>query len=109
MNRSTYIPEKLEKRKYPINRIMPFIDVDSITYSIPDVLYPEFALQPVKVTSRFGEYESSVRFDQGKLTYVRRLKMNSGEFPAESYSELIDFYKSINKADNIKLVFLNKT
>jgi hypothetical protein len=109
MNRSTYIPEKLEKRKYPINRIMPFIDVDSITYSIPDVLYPEFTPQPVKVTSRFGEYESSVRFDQGKLTYVRRLKMNSGEFPAESYSELIDFYKSINKADNIKLVFLNKT
>ena len=35
--------------------------------------------------------------------------MNKGEFPPESYNELIEFYKSINKADNIKLVFLNKT
>ncbi|MFM7850391.1 MAG: DUF3857 domain-containing transglutaminase family protein, partial [Flammeovirgaceae bacterium] len=109
MNRSTYVPEKLEKRKYTVNRTMPYIDLDSITYSIPDVLYPEFTPQPTKVTSRFGEYESSVKFDQGKLIYVRRLKMNSGEFPAESYNELIDFYKTINKADNLKLVFLNKT
>ncbi|MFM8742827.1 MAG: hypothetical protein ACKODM_05800, partial [Cytophagales bacterium] len=109
MNRSTYVPEKLEKRKYTVNRTMPYIDLDSITYSIPDVLYPEFTPQPTKVTSRFGEYESSVKFDQGKLIYVRRLKMNSGEFSAESYNELIDFYKTINKADNLKLVFLNKT
>ncbi|MFN8804354.1 MAG: DUF3857 domain-containing transglutaminase family protein [Bacteroidota bacterium] len=109
MNRSTYVPEKLEKRKYTVNRTMPYIDLDSITYSIPDVLYPEFTPQPTKVTSRFGEYESLVKFDQGKLIYVRRLKMNSGEFPAESYNELIDFYKTINKADNLKLVFLNKT
>jgi hypothetical protein len=109
MNRSTYVPEKLEKRKYTVNITMPYIDLDSITYSIPDVLYPEFTPQPTKVSSRFGEYESSVKFDQGKLIYVRRLKMNSGEFPAESYNELIDFYKTINKADNLKLVFLNKT
>lgn len=109
MNRSTYVPEKLERRKYAVNRTMPYIDVDSITYSIPDVLYPEFTPQPTKVTSRFGDYESSVKFDQGKLTYVRKLRMNSGEFPAESYNELIDFYKAINKADNLKLVFLHKT
>ncbi|MFM8740898.1 MAG: transglutaminase-like domain-containing protein, partial [Cytophagales bacterium] len=109
MNRSSYVPEKLEKRKYIVSRTLPYIDIDSITYSIPDVLYPELTPQPIKISSRFGEYESMVKFDQGKLTYVRRLKMNSGEFPAESYNELIDFYKTINKADNLKLVFLNKT
>lgn len=109
MNRSTFVPEKLEKRKYPVHRTLPYIDVDSITYSIPEVLYPEFTPPPAKVSSRFGDYVSTVRFDQGRLTYVRRLRMNSGEFPAESYNELIDFYKAINKADNLKLVFLNKT
>ena len=35
--------------------------------------------------------------------------MIKGEFPPESYNELIDFYKNINKADNTKIVFLNKT
>lgn len=109
MNRSTFVPEKLEKRKYLVHRTLPYIDIDSITYSVPEVLYPEFTPPPAKVSSRFGEYESTVRYDQGRLTYVRRLKMNSGEFPAESYDELIDFYKAINKADNLKVVFLNKT
>ena len=88
---------------------MPYIDTDTIVYKIPDVLYPEFTPQPARITSRFGEYESSVKFEQGKLIYVRTVKMNAGEFPADAYNELIDFYKSINKADNLKLVFLNKT
>jgi hypothetical protein len=35
--------------------------------------------------------------------------MNKGEFPAESYSELTDFYKAIIKADNEKIVLVNKT
>lgn len=109
MNRSTFIPEKLESRKYKVNRTLPYIDIDSIQFSVPEVLYPEFMPQPIKINSRYGDYESEVKFDQGKLLYIRKIKMNSGEFPAESYNELIDFYKSINKADNLKLVFLNKT
>jgi hypothetical protein len=109
MNRSTFIPEKLESRKHKVNRTLPYIDIDSIQFSIPEVLYPEFIPQPIKINSRYGDYESEVKFDQGKLLYIRKIKMNSGEFPAESYNELIDFYKSINKADNLKLVFLNKT
>jgi hypothetical protein len=32
-----------------------------------------------------------------------------GEFPPEAYEELIEFYRSVSKADNTKLVFLNKT
>ena len=65
--------------------------------------------QPIKISNQYGEYESSVKFDQGKLLYVRKLKMKPGEFPAATYNEMVEFYKSINKADNTKLVFLNKT
>jgi hypothetical protein len=35
--------------------------------------------------------------------------MNKGEFPAESYNELVEFYRNVNKADNTKMVFLSKT
>ena len=73
------------------------------------LLFPEFIPEKVTIKSRFGEYESSFKVDQGSLIYIRRIKINKGEFPAESYNELIDFYKSINKADNIKMVFMNKT
>ena len=109
MNRSTYIPEKVENRKTDVVRRSTFIDLDTINYTIPDEIYPEFLPEPVKIKSRFGEYDASYKLEQGKLVYIRRLKMNKGEFPPESYTELIEFYRSLNKADNIKLVFLNKT
>lgn len=109
MNRSTFIPEKLEERKTNIQRRMPYIDIDSIRYKLPEEIYPEFIPEPVSIKSRFGEYESSFKVDQGGLIYIRRVKINAGEFPASTYSEFMDFYKAINKADNIKMVFMNKT
>jgi transglutaminase-like putative cysteine protease len=109
MNRSTYIPEKLESRKTNVVLRTPYVDIDTIRYQIPEEIYPEFLPEPVKFSSRFGEYEASFKIDQGSLLYVRRVKMKKGEFPAESYTELIDFYKNMNKADNTKIVFVTKT
>ncbi len=109
MNRSTYVPEKLETRKTKIIRKSAYIDLDTINYSLPEDIYPEFVPEPVKIKSQFGEYEASYKLDQGKLVYTRKIKMNKGEFPPESYTELIDFYKSMNKADNLKMVFVTKT
>jgi len=109
MNRTTYIPEKLEKRNTNIVQRLPYIDVDTVEYTIPEAIYPEFVPPPVKIKSRFGEYEATYQLEQGKIIYTRKMKMNTGEFPAESYSEFIEFFKSINKADNVKVVFVNKT
>ena len=109
MNRSTYIPEKVEKRNTNIVLRMPYIDQDIVRYNLPEEIYPEFIPEPITLKSRFGEYESSIKVDQGILIYTRKIKMNKGEVPPDSYNELIDFYKSINKADHVKMVFMNKT
>lgn len=109
MNRTTYIPEKTEDRKNLVVRKMAFTDVDTVVYKIPEEIYPEFVPEPVKIKSRFGEYESSYQLEQGKIIYIRKIKMNKGEFPADSYTEFVEFYKNLNKADNAKVVFMNKT
>lgn len=109
MNRSTYIPEKLESRKTNVVLRSSFVETDTIRFAIPEEVYPEFLPEPFKINSRFGDYESSFKVDQGSLIYVRRLKMNKGVHPPESYQELIDFYKNLNKADNVKMVFVSKT
>lgn len=109
MNRSSYIPEKSDNRKTKVVQKLAFVDVDTILYKLPEGVHPEFLPGTVKLNSRFGEYEANFKVDAGKLTYIRRLKFIRGEFPAESYNELIDFYKGINKADNIKMVFMTKT
>jgi transglutaminase-like putative cysteine protease len=109
MNRSTYIPEKTESRKSSVVTRVAYTHIDSIRYHIPEEIYPEFLPQPIKLTTRFGDYESSFKIENGSLLYVRKVKRNKGTFPPETYSELVDFYKSISKADQTKLVFLNKT
>lgn len=109
MNRSEYVPGRVENRKTSVIRNMGYVDVDTIHYQLPDALYPEFLPQPIKISTRFGEYEASFKIDQGMLVYTRRVKMNKGEFPPETYNEFVEFYKSVNKADNTKVVFLNKT
>lgn len=108
-NRIKALPAKIEERKTNIVFKFPYTEMDSIYYTVPEEFYPEFIPQPVKISSRFGEYESTVAFAEGKLLYVRRMIKNSGKFPKETYPELVDFYKAINKADLTKVVFLNKT
>ncbi|WKZ59460.1 MAG: DUF3857 domain-containing transglutaminase family protein [Cyclobacteriaceae bacterium] len=109
MNRSVFIPDKVEERKTNVFRHMGYTDIDSVRYKMPEGIYPEFLPEPTRITSSFGEYETSVQIDRGDVLYVRKLKVFEGEFPAKSYTELVDFFKSINKADHGKLVFLTKT
>lgn len=109
MNRSTFIPEKVEQRKNNVVLRIPYIDIDTIKYHLPEEIYPEFLPEPVVIKSVFGEYESRYTIEQGSVVYIRRMKRNKGEFPPETYKDLIDFYRAINKADNTKIVFLNKT
>jgi hypothetical protein len=109
MNRSSFVPEKVDERKTKVVRRMAYVDIDTIKYRLPEGIYPEYMPQPIKITSRFGEYESTFTLDQDRLIYIRKLKMNKGEFPPESYNELIEFHRSVNKADNTKMVFLSKT
>ncbi len=109
MSRVDYIPEKVENRKTSVVRRYAYTDIDTIRYHLPEEIYPEFLPEPVKIQSRFGEYETSFIVDQGNLIYTRKMKMFRGKFPPETYPELIEFFKGVSKADNVKMVFLSKT
>lgn len=109
LNRWTYIPERMETRKSPIVMNMAYTDIDTIEFDLPESLYPEFLPEPMIHKSRFGEYEASVKLDAGKLLYRRRIVIYKGEYPANTYPELVDFMKNLSRSDNMKMVFLNKT
>lgn len=109
MNRSTYVPGKLERRRSDIVEDFGYVDYDTIAVNLPENLYPEFMPAPIKIQSRFGAYDASFSIKEGLVIYTRSIRIEKGRFPKETYPEYIEFYKNINKADNIKLVFLNKT
>jgi transglutaminase-like putative cysteine protease len=109
LNKNTYVPQKVENRKTKVTRTFAYTDLDTIRYHLPEGIYPEFLPEAVKLKNRFGEYEASFKVDQNSLIYIRKMRMNDGEFPAESYSELVEFYQAVSRADNAKIVFISKT
>jgi transglutaminase-like putative cysteine protease len=109
LNKSNYIPEKIESRKSSVVLPFDFTDYDTIEYQVPENIYPEFLPPTTKIQSRFGDYESTYTMNQGVLVYTRRWQMRRGTFPPESYNELVDFFKNVTRADNTKIVFLSKT
>jgi hypothetical protein len=109
LNRNNYVPDGVTNRKTNVVRRMGFTDIDTIRYHLPEEIYAEFLPEPIKIESRFGEYEANFIVDQGELLYIRHLKMNKGEFPPSTYEELVEFYRGIRKADNTKMVFMSKT
>lgn len=109
LNRNNYVPETVTERKSNVVRKIAFTDIDTIRYHLPEEIYPEFLPDPIKIESRFGQYEAKFIVEQGRLIYTRKLKMNKGVFPPSSYQELIDFYRGVSKADNTRMVFMSKT
>lgn len=109
LNKNTYVPQAVAERKSNVVRRIGFTDIDTIRYHLPEEIYPEFMPEAIRIQSRFGDYEANFIVNQGYLIYIRKLRMNKGEFPASSYQELIDFYRGITKADNTKMVFMTKT
>ena len=101
---------KKTERKFPIVLNLPFIDSDEVTYSLPNgVLQAEHLPEPIELKSVFGEYQASCKMTGDKITYTRRLKMNSGRFPASSYAELAEFLKKVSQADKSQVVLISNT
>lgn len=109
MSKSRYIPERTESRKSEIEIQYGTTDIDTVTFTFPMEMYPEHLPEGQKISTRFGVYETSYQIDQGKLIYIRKLEKFKGIFPASTYTEFVDFYKDLNKADNSKIVLLGKT
>lgn len=108
-NKNTYIPDALEKRRTPIVKPYSYYDKDSITYTLPQGYAPEHIPEPISLTSPFGEYSCKITVSGDKLTYNRILLMKKGTFSKESYSQFVEFYKQIARADKQKVVLINKT
>ncbi|HEX7015266.1 MAG TPA: DUF3857 domain-containing transglutaminase family protein [Cyclobacteriaceae bacterium] len=109
MNRSGYLPQSISDRKTDLVIDHGFVHIDTIEYEMPEVLYPEFLPKPVELHTPFGSYEASCTAEAGRVVYVRRFTLKKGRYPALKYNEYVDFRRAIGKADNTKLVLMNKT
>jgi hypothetical protein len=92
------------ERKSPFERKMGFIDEDLVTYKLPSGYNPESVPANVVLESDFGNYSAEYDYEDGNLTYKRKLEMNEGIYSAGQFPAFVDFVTNIEKADKTKVV-----
>ncbi len=104
MNKRSFVPEIIENRQTDFALQMNYTDIDQIRYTLPADYKVEFLPKDIQISSDFGEYSVKTSISGNTLTYIRTQKMYSKQYPPNRFKELVDFYKSIYKADKQKAV-----
>ncbi|GAB3170940.1 DUF3857 domain-containing protein [Telluribacter humicola] len=108
LNQVRSTPAPNTDRKFDFEQPLHYTDEDSIQFELSEGYASEYLPQPVKIESGFGSYESSVIQSGNTITYVRRVVMKKGRYPAAEYSAWVDFLKKIAKADKNQVVLVKK-
>lgn len=93
-------------RKYEIVLGFEYNDVDSVEINLPAGYTTESVPKDVTISSKFGKYYSSVKYNGTVLYYYRNIEEYGGRFPAADYADLVSFYEAIYKADRNKVVLV---
>ncbi|HLF14055.1 MAG TPA: DUF3857 domain-containing protein [Bacteroidota bacterium] len=100
MERRSYVPKSLEKRKSPIRFSYRYADVDTVRFSYPPGYVVEAYAKPVELRTDFGHYRSEVTApDDSTLLFTRRMELSALELPPERYDEYRGFVDKIVLAD----------
>lgn len=108
MNRSRRKLRVDESRKYDIVTFNEFEDIDTTEIKIPTGYKLEAINPAISVESPFGHYTASIKVENDKILYYRRLEKYSGRWPAAVYPEMVKFYEQLYKADNSRIVLVKK-
>lgn len=109
MNRSTYIPGKLEERKTDIHLATSFTDIDSVFFKFPEGYHIEHVPDPIEVKNQFGTYSAEYHKSEEGLLYIRKNISRKGNYPAELYNEFREMLRNISRHDKAKIVLAGST
>jgi transglutaminase-like putative cysteine protease len=110
LNQSIGIPDKYDNRKTPFVISRGFFDKDQLTFIFQEGMQIESMPKPIKIETKFGAYTAEVSQDEtGKMIYKRSMLLKQGKFSNEDYNAFREFMKSVHKADNSKIILVDKT
>ena len=97
-----------KKRRFDICINNAYMEIDSITISIPAGYKIEAVAKDVAVTNQFGSYSLTTKFDNNTISVYRKHIQYAGNYPASDFSVLAAYYDTMHKTDNSKMVLVKK-
>lgn len=109
VNPNVNVPPSTKKRIHPLKIKNDYFDDDLITINLPEG-YKVESMPDTTYTleTDFGFYKVAIKVEGNQLIYIRKLKLISGEFPAERYEDYRNFRKEIGTRDSAKIVLVKK-
>ena len=105
LNRINYIPSRVRNRKNPFEIVRGFKDEDIYEINLPANYTVSDLPQPVTIENQFGIYRMSVeRKSDTSLKYTRTILINKGLYNKDLYPEYREFWKKINRLENVKII-----
>jgi hypothetical protein len=95
-------------RKYDFVSDKAYTDIDSVVIAVPAGYQVEAMPKDVAINGHFGNYRSSVKFENDKLVYYRFLQQSENRYPPAEYAALVKFYEQLYQSDNQRVVLVKK-
>ena len=92
------------QRKYPVYFPYPFTEADSVSIQVPAGFTIESVPQQMEAKLPYARYNSMSQFDGLQLVTQRNLVFNGVYFPLEKYSELKNFFGTVQTGDEQQAV-----
>lgn len=107
LDKLTYIPQRLDKREVAIFNDYEFTYIDSVVYELPEDYEIEALPKDLELNTSYGTYSTMLILNGKDLTYIRKLQLNIGRYPASEYESFIAFFSKIRNNDKSMLVLKN--
>ncbi|MBP1663337.1 MAG: Transglutaminase Domain-Containing Protein [Bacteroidetes bacterium] len=99
---------KKKERKFDIEILDGFRDVDSLHLTIPENFVVEAMPAPVNIKSPFGDFSSSIVAKENNLLIVQNLNISRGYWKASVYPDLLAFFEKVNSTYKGKIIIKPK-
>ncbi len=108
LNKNTYIPERVNERNTKVQITLSYFDKDTVTYHIPDGYKIEYLPEEENFKSDIGTYKKKIIEKNGKITYIREMKLKKGLYSKDKYAKIRKFFKKVVESDEQKAVLVKK-
>jgi hypothetical protein len=85
-----------------------FRDVDTVEIDVPAGYEVEALPEAINLKTKYGSYNSSVKFQNNKIVYIRTMEQYTGRYPAKEYKDFAAYFDAIYKADRARVVLVQK-